>query len=335
MATPYARGRQVLPESFSTLDRFLVEKTEEAVRDGLQLEHWYRKQEEAEALNLFPLNLKKAFRLKNRAEGFFGRLNVNGTPTSIMGCVQDVDFGFVNGANSAARLRDFVYGEFLGRAHWTYEDGYPGGFGIERSLYRAADGRYDTFPAERRKGVVDWRTLGKEYDWVLLTVHIHDFVMKFGPFVKRFKEAACVAMQRDFILERENPSKDCALEIAVGYPFVAYAPIPNVFGFGPGKFGAAIKRYAFRLSHNNKLDVRMAFMAAPRCRKVFDFGQRIPDPVYGGAELLSILSLRLYKTQGLHDCLDAQMLSQHSRVHQALMDGVEKVWVDWQQGGGS
>jgi hypothetical protein len=176
---------------------------------------------------------------------------------------------------------------------------------------------------------MDWRHLGKRYEWVLLTVHIHDFVMDFGPFRKRLREAACVAAHPGFVHIEENPSSEHALEVSVGYPFVRHAPIPNFFGFGPGKFGVAVKLFSFFLTKTNHLQVRMVFAAAPRCQKVFDFGKRWPDPLYGGAALFRNLTFGRWNPEPFHNRLDAQMLAQHCRVHQALMDGVEKVWSDW------
>jgi hypothetical protein len=153
--------------------------------------------------------------------------------------------------------------------------------------------------------------------------------MDFGPIRKRLREAACVAVHPSFVHIQENPSPEYAFEVSIGYPFVAHAPIPNYFGFGPGKFGVAVKLFSFLLTASKELRVRMVFAAAPRCQKVFDFGKRWPDPVYGGADLARRLTLGLWNPERLHDRLDAQMLAQHCRVHQALMDGVEKVWSGW------
>src|SRR5438093_5209303 len=115
--------------SLSAEDRFLIEKTEEAIRDGAQLEEWIRSRDRKGALRLFPLDLKKTYRVPNRAEGFLDTVEINGKPASVMGCVQTVEFGEVNGNNAGDRLQDFVCSEFLNRANWIYPDGYPGGFG--------------------------------------------------------------------------------------------------------------------------------------------------------------------------------------------------------------
>jgi hypothetical protein len=330
MASPLS-GPRPIPGTFTAHERFLVEKTEEAVRDGKQLEDWMRAQP-YERIQ-FPLDLKKSYTLPNRPYGYFGTMQLNGRAETVMGARQEVDFGPVTTANPILTLTNFVMGEFLPRAHWTYPDGHPGGFSIEQSIYRSAAGEYGKFGEGERTGVVDWRRLGTEFDWVLLTVQIHDFVMNFGPIVKRFKEAACVAPQKDFVRIADKPAKGYAFEIAVGYPFVAFAPIPNVFGFGPGKFGVAVKTYTFRLTDAGELQVVMNFAAAPRCQKVFDFGKSVPDPIYGGAALLHKLTFGAFKTEPFHNQLDANMLGQHCRVHQALMEGVAGVWREWMKGG--
>ena len=228
-----------IPESFSPHERFIVEKTEEAIRDGIQVERWCR--DPKRQVKEVKLDLKKQFALPNEAFGYFGHVPMNGKLESVMGVRQVVDYSRIRGSNPEQQLRDFVLREFLPRAHWVYPDGYKGGFDMEQSLYCNAKGEYGRFPEQSRTGCIDWRRLGPEYTWSLLTVQIHDFVMKFGPYLKRFKEAACVVAHPDFMHVNENPKKGYKLEVAVGYPFVAFAPIPNNYGFGPGKFGSALE----------------------------------------------------------------------------------------------
>jgi hypothetical protein len=311
----------------------MVEKTEQAIRDGIQLERWCR--DPKREIKETRLDLKKTFALRNEAYGYLGHVPMNGKLESVMGVRQVVDFSDVSGSNPEQRLRDFALKEFLPRANWVYPDGYPGGFTMAQSLYRDAKGEYGRFADPACEGCIDWRRLGTEYNWSLLTVQIHDFVMKFGPYLKRFKEAACVVAHPDFMHVVENPKRGYKLEVAIGYPFVAFAPIPNNYGFGPGKFGSAVKLYSFLLTDDNKIKVEMDFAAAPRCSRVFDFGKRIPDPVYGGAAALQAITFGAWKAQPFHDKLDLGMVSQHARVHQALMDGAAKVWNDWVRGSSS
>jgi hypothetical protein len=326
MANPDVKTSSA-PESLSDHDRFLIGKVEEALVNGRQMEQWFRGRESE--IGWFPLDLKKVYRLPNRAEGFFDSLEISGKKTTIMGCRQQIRLGRFNRGNASELLKEFVLGEFLSLAHWTYPDGWPGGFTVEQSLYKTADGQYGKFPAESQKGCIDWRQLGKEYAWVLLTIYIHDFVMDIGPIRKHLPEAAAVAPNTSFMHVVENPSPDYTLEVSIGYPFVEYAPVPNVFGFGPGKFGTAVKLFSFYLTPENEIQARLFFAASPRCPKVFDFGKNWPDPVYGGAELLKWMTLGIWDPAPFHDHMDTGMLAQHCRVHQALMDGVQKIWLDW------
>jgi hypothetical protein len=307
-------------------DRSLIEKCEDAVREGLALERWCRTgggdREE------FRLDLGRSFRLPNRADGYFGTLTVNGTERSVMGCRQQIEFARIARRRDAeALLTQFVLGEFLSRAHWVYDDGAPGGFDVERSLYQTADGEHGKFPNDRRAGAMHWQDVGPRFRWVLLTIILNDFVLDLGPVTSRMAEAVCVVAMPEFVHVARNPSPEYALEVSIGYPFIDHAPIPNFFGFGPGKFGIAVKLYSFRLTHDNRIRVVMEFAAAPRAEKVFDiFGV---DPVYGGVDLLHRMSLGLFDPQGIHDTMDTGMLVSHCHVHQKLMDGTSEVWEDW------
>src|SRR5205807_6127831 len=77
MGASVQAGLPAPPDSFSAQERFLIEKTEEAIHDGRQLEEWIRARDRNHALRLFPLDLKKTYRVPNRAEGFLDTLVVN------------------------------------------------------------------------------------------------------------------------------------------------------------------------------------------------------------------------------------------------------------------
>src|SRR5262245_20811772 len=130
MSSPQA---SVIPQSFSPLERFLVEKTEEAIRDGVQVERWCR--DPRKQIKETLLDLRKVYTLTNQAYGYLSTLPMNGKQEAVMGVRQVVDFSKVIGPHPEEQLRDYVLGEFLPRAHWVYPDGYPGGFTIEQSIY--------------------------------------------------------------------------------------------------------------------------------------------------------------------------------------------------------
>jgi hypothetical protein len=319
--------------SLSEHDRFLVKATEDALRDGLQLERWAR--DPGRKIREFPLLLyrpfKKPFTLKNEAFGYFADVQIGERALPAVGLRQKIQFSKICPPNPEQKLMDFVLCEFMPRAHWTYEDGYMGGFTIESMLYRTVNGEYGKTPPAANQGCVDWRELGKKYEWVLITIRLYDFVVNFGPWLKRLNEAVAVVLHRDFMHIVEKPAPGYKLEVSIGYPFIAFAPIPNFFGFGPGKFDWAVKLFSFLLTDNNEVVMTMDFVAGRRPSKVFDFGKYIPDPVYGGAALLNLISFGLWSKTKFHDKMDGEMMRQHGRVHQSLADGVAKIWEEWVQ----
>lgn len=307
-------------------DRFLIRKCEAAASDGVALEQWCRRG--GDGRTEFGLDLRQSYLRPNRATGYFGTITMNGTETSVMGCRQYIEFARVSKRLDAGRLlKDFVLGEFLSRAHWVNDDGTPGGFDVERSLYQTADGEYGQFGDDDRIGAMHWQDIGPRFRWVLLTITLNDFGMQLGPVSRRMDEAVCVTPRAEFVRVVDNPSPGYALEVSIGYPFIDYAPIPNFFGFGPGKFGAAVKLFSFLLTHDNRIRAVMEFAAAPRAQKVFDLWGI--DPVYGGAALASRLSMGVIDPEPVHEMMDTGMLVQHCHVHQKLMDGASKTWAEW------
>lgn len=312
--------------SLNDHDRMLIDKCEAAGRNGVLLERWCAMR--GDGREEFALDLGKTFRLPNRAEGYFGKITLNGTEQSVMGVRQYVEFARVSKRFDAKQLlKDFVLGEFLSRSHWTNPDDTPGGFTIKKTHYQLADGTYGKFPESDLVGAMDWRDVGPKYKWVLLTIRLNDFAMEMGPVRKRLEEAVCVTPRAEFMHVVENPTPDDALMVSIGYPFIEYAPIPNYFGFGPGKFGLAVKLFTFYLTHDNRIRVTMDFAVTPRAQKVFDFWGL--DPVYGGADLIDKLSFGVIDSEPIHLMMDKVFLAKHCHVHQYLMDGAAKKWEEW------
>ncbi|HWF06903.1 MAG TPA: hypothetical protein VG297_00490 [Bryobacteraceae bacterium] len=333
MATPQPAGLLAMPKDFSAFERSLVEKTDAAITDGLQLERWtrdpHRKTEE------HILNLNRDYNLVNRAYGYLADVQISGQTLTALGARQEVEFGKITLSNPEQVLKDFVLRRFLNTARWTYDDGDPGGFTIKQMLYCTADGRYSRYPDDQLTEAQDWNDIGPKYRWSLFTIYLHDFVVYLGPVKKVLSEAVAVVQHPDFIHIVENPKPGYKLEVAIGYPFIDYAPIPNYFGFGPGKFNWAVKTFSFLLRDNNEVRCDMDFVAGARTKKVFDFGKFIPDPLYGTSDFLETVTFGVYKSQPFHDFMDLQMSTQHSRVHQALLEGSAKVFAAWQKTIGS
>ncbi len=159
-------------------DRFLIQKCEDAISDGITLEKWCKSG--GGTRREFPLS-PGTFKLKNRAEGYFGNINLNGSVRTVMGCRQYIDFApRCDHPKAAELLTDFVLGQFLSRAHWNNPDDHTGGFGVSRGLFKTSDGDYGQFPASAQTGAMDWRDLGGKYSWVMHTVLINDFFAQNG-----------------------------------------------------------------------------------------------------------------------------------------------------------
>jgi hypothetical protein len=310
-------------QALSDHDNFLIGKTEDAIRDGIQLERWCK---DARTRRTFALDPGK-FKLDNRAEGYFGSVSLNGATRTVMGCRQYIDFAHCARPDAAELLKEFVLGHFLNLAHWTNPDGHPGGFTFTRELYCTVEGAHGKFGEGDREGAIDWRDLNAKYRWVLLKVLINDFSLKMGPMKYYLNEAACVVPLAEFMHVVENPTPEYLLEVSVGYPFIDYAPIPNIFGYGPGKFGIAVKLYSFYLTKDHEIKVMMEFASAPRAKQVFDLAGL--DPIYGTADLLKTMTLGLVDSRWIHDTMDTKMLNEHCSVHQLLMDGTADVWDTW------
>jgi hypothetical protein len=316
-----------IPRDFSAFERSLVEKTQVALADGIELERWTR--DPMRKIEQHRLNLNRSYALRNEAFGYLADVTIGGRTLKALGALQHVEFGAISGPNPEQRLKDYVLRHFLNSSHWVYPDGDPGGFTFKQMIYCAADGICGRYADDKLTTVQDWNLIGSAYQWSLFTCYLHDFMVMIGPYKKVFKEAVAVVQHPDFVHIVENPKPGYKLEVAIGYPFIDFAPIPNYFGFGPGKFDWAVKTFSFLLRDNNEVQCDMDFVAGARPKKVLDFGDLIPDPFYGTADAVQALSFGLIDTKWVRDMGDLEMATQHSRVHQALMEGSAKVFRAW------
>jgi hypothetical protein len=316
-----------VPADFTDHERFLLQKAEAALIDGLELERWCRDPDRK--INSVLLDLKRSYALPNKAFGYLSEVKISGETRTLIGIRQEVEFGKATGPNPETQLKNYVLREFLPTSHWTYSDGWQGGFTFEQLLYCLEDGTLGRYPGDQRDRPQDWTLIGSKFRWSIFTTYLHDFVVKLGPVKKKFDEAVTLVQHPDFIHIVQNPAKGYKLEVAFGYPFLDFAPIPNYFGFGPGKFNWAVKLFSFMLRDNNEVQCIMDFAAGARAKKVFDFGKHIPDPLYGTSDALERITFGMYKSQRFHDWMDLNMAAQHGRVHQALMEGSAKIFAEW------
>jgi hypothetical protein len=132
-------------------------------------------------------------------------------------------------------------------------------------------------------------------------------------------------LHEDLAIETTRAPKDVVAERRFGYAFLPREVESNFFGFGPGKFGAAIKQWRFLLFLNGDVEVQIAFLVAPRSERVLDFGGF--DPVYASITLADALSLGAFGLRASgHAALDRVFLEHHGTVHADIVLGMADVW---------
>ena len=301
-------------------ETLLATKAADCIPGGIALCDWLRGH--VYGAPGFPVPGWPAAKLSNKVTGYFDEYVFRGKPQTIMVCRQDIEMSPLNRPDSADVLRDYVNTVMMNTAHWTYPDGNPGGFG-EDWYFSHKDGVTSRVAEDLRVGQFDWRSVGRDFDWVMLNVRVYDFAIPLGPIAKRVDSAVCVVPHPHFTYTKENPSPGIKLEMQVGYSYADYAPFPNFLGYGPGKLGDAVKLYQFILHDDGKLECRLVFASSPRCRKVLDFASWIPDPIYDTADLIQKVSFGIISSKPVHNMLDTQMIELHGVVHQKYMDGVD------------
>lgn len=310
--------------ALSERERFLIDQSEVALRKGAQLLAWWNSAPDLKWFELMDGSPSATMR------GFYDRVDIDGTSTSVMGCHQRIRFRRSSSASPEVPLAAFSSREFFRVCRWTHPDGLPGGFGYRPLLHKRSSGQYGRFSAPT-EGDMDLSGIGSQWEWVLLQVDIFDFVRSFPPLrryartLSRFvKEAAYVVTQRDYRSARFPAEEGLASHCGLGYSFVPCPVHPNFFGFGPGRFGTAIKLFRFGLLEQ-QMQVDLAFLVAPRSEKVLYLGGF--DPVYTLIHLIDALTLGMFQIrQRAHDKLDSVMLRQHGDVHQNFVQGMRPIW---------
>lgn len=295
----------------------LRRRAELALMEGTVLREW---SERIDAnVSFFPLQIERGEDLSHRADGFFGEIEFDGSLRSAMGCRQQISIEPGLGPSNPDELHDFVFRDFLAARPTSFESRTPHGFTTKAVPTEGT-------PIDLRTSVPDWRELGSDPLGAILSIELHDFELRAGPLILRPRQIVYVVQHSSFMSEHDRPAVDVRSRVKIGYPFVPFAPLRNPFGFGPGKFGAAIKQFTFSLRAGGAIDIEMLFIAAPRCKKVVDvFG--LPDPIFGTVKLLELATLGLMPSQPRRDRLEKLMLETHCRVHGKLIESWVERWL--------
>jgi len=319
--------------SLTDKERSLAEKTEISLHTGRQLIRWYREASESAKLNFYTLDKTD----DTLIQAFNDRTTIDGKPVSVMGCVQSLRFRRLNpppAGLESETLESFVAKRYFKSCTWQHDDGLPGGMGFQALLGKEASGSYLRIPEAERKTIPDLNLVGREFEWLLLQVDLYDFVRsipQMRPYVKTLskfiKEAAYLGVHRDMMGGDFKPSPGVVAECRLGYSFVPATVYPNIFGYGPGRFGAAFKLFHFEVRETGEVQITMSFLTAPRSEKVFYLWGF--DPVYPAVQVADWLTLGMLRTkERVHDYFDATFMKQHGMVHQNFIQGMRRVWED-------
>lgn len=310
-----------------------AEDAETALKAGRQIVSWWRDKSLLDELKLF--SLKPGPTPRFEMNGFFDSLLFIGQmkPTPIMGCLQTHRFSRrpARAEGTTAHLESFIDEHFLARTYHVRPDGSPGGFRYRPICYKEKDGRL-VEPADPESLGMNLASLREDREWGVLRVDILDFVRAnpalapYDPTLSRFiRQSAYVVIHEDLALETTPAPKGVVAERRFGYAFLPRSVEPNLFGFGPGKFGAAIKQWRFLMFVNGDVEVRVAFLVAPRSERVLDFGGF--DPVYAGVKAANLFSFGAFGLdQRAHEALDRVFLEHHGDVHAGIVTGLADVW---------
>jgi hypothetical protein len=142
------------------------------------------------------------------------------------------------------------------------------GFGFSQLFgKRTGSGDVYQFPSYDRNAIVDLREVGRTYEWLLLKVRIFDFRVRARPFGEEGPEVAFtldegsyLALNEQFVINRERPEPGVLGEYGVGYAFIKN-PLQGLIAYGPGEFDAAFESIRFRILDSGRIMVRMVFVA--------------------------------------------------------------------------
>lgn len=326
-APPPANGRP--PVAVEALEA----DAESALKTGRQIVGWWRDKTLLESLELSPIG--SSYPPYREVRAFFDSILFLGQmePTSIMGCLQTHRFKRRRppAAEASQHLETFIDELFLSRCLQPRPDGSPGGFRYVPLAYRDEGGPFTAAGPEESSGL-DLSAFRRGRELVVLRVDILDF-LRASPATARLEgvlpgfatQSAYVAIHPDLAQEPEKAPPGVMAQRSFGYAFLPRTVSPTIAGFGPGKFGAAVKQWRFLLYVNGDVEVRVAFLVAPRSERVLDLAGF--DPVYASISLGDLMSFRtLHLRERGHDALDHVFLDHHWQVHAGVVDGLREVW---------
>ena len=316
-------GEPLVDGGLDDEDRKMLAGVERTRRDSLHVKNWWQQREEdgdfAERLDLV-----REFNEDEHTLGFFDSMILENRRLPVMGVMQEAFYDRPKKSSPEdvrVQLREFVLGFFMRVSHCQRpEPAVPAdqralplfirplswlpdtsdsrvGFGYEQLLYKRRDtGEVGKFRPDERGAIVDLRTIGPVYDWVVMRVNIFDFkiaLAPFGPDVLKLElpleEVTYLLMTPEMIVCRDNPSPDVLGEYGFGYGLLPYTPKRDFFAYGPGHFAAGYQSFAFQVLRTGEIRAKAVFVVN-RPDKMLSVDV---DPIEWGFKAADLMTLNL------------------------------------------
>ena len=310
--------------SLSDEDREIVDNVERSLKDAVALKEWWEggAEERCERFDVVA-----SFNPADTSYGFFDEAPFRDGTLPVMGMIQEQLFDQPKSprgyeAIAAAWIRDqvreYALRYFMRTADvrlpepWIERDREPPpellrpfdacatpeedrrGFGYQQVYYKRRDtGRVGKFAESERGRIVDLRTIGDVYEWVVIKVSIYDF--KFELKLKQpgsprlvvpLAEESWLVMSRDFIADRAEPSEDLLGTYGLGYAFVNNPKDTSFLAYGPGEFDAAYQTIDFRVKKSGEIRAYMVFIVN-RPRRIVNLSI---NPLDWGLKMADVMS---------------------------------------------
>jgi len=331
-ASPCCGGRTVSPWSVSQDERAVLDSADRYLRRGLDLKGWWDRTYATDGFaQKFPLTVSfnrpdESFGFFDIARVEGRDMAVMGNYQSLF---YDQAKSPVADRDQAARwirdqLRQFVLRYSMRVSHFRLPEAYipeagrprvpallrplswcpqesPAqiGFGFSQHFYRERGGEVRGFPESDRYAIVDLRRIGPELEWILPAVRIFDFKFSFQPFgpgtpalVVPLNEGSYLVMNRDFVIDEDEPSPELLGRYGFGYSFIKN-PRPGLLSYGPGEFDAAIEIIQFSVDRAGRI-LAEAIFVANRPRRIASISLNPLDWGAGAANLLTLGASRYF-----------------------------------------
>jgi hypothetical protein len=300
---------------------------ETGLKRGEQLLRWFEAEGEARLVEL-----GAGLPAGSRSWSFFGELELEGKPATVMGCVLRAVFpARVSRAEPDMSLVEWLGANFLQKCRWTGPDGLPGGFLYRPILVKNASNgsKACRVPAESE---IRLAQIGSQYEWAAFRLDVLDYLKAFptlAPYERWLRpfmhECGYMVFHPAFFKSPRPVPQGCTEEFCFGYAVAPWIVVPTFVAYGAGRFYAAMKQYRIFRQPDGSLLVENIFVVSNRMEKVLNFHGW--DPIFGSVRLLDALTLHQTGiNRRAHDHIDLFGLIHHARIHDNMLEGMRARW---------